>query len=171
MSNTGSIHTSMVIAAWITPLVLFASYFSSRRSRAPTQVERVLAKCWLAVRRTVCFTGAGLFGAAAVFGLYASFIEGSGLGLYGAVFCLLLAGVCTWWGVYGTGHRRTMGDDRSTHEERKRRYGLKSGRAIVFGVLRLSRRVREQNAGSPEDWLASRLSSLLTVSRPSSTVE
>jgi len=93
--------------------------------KSASMAERVLAGFWLLTRRVVCFFAAAFFLMVSVFGGMAALKERSGFGLLGVIFALVMAAACIWWGLYGAGRVRTFGDARSTHEERKRRYGWK----------------------------------------------
>ncbi|MFG6458503.1 hypothetical protein [Roseateles sp. BYS96W] len=125
LAETGSAHEAFVASAWISPLLLFACYFASRRGKSPTTIERVLAGLWILVRRVVCFVGAAFFLMAGVFGGIAAFEQRNAFVLVGVIFCLAFGVASIWWGLYGDGTGRRFGDARSKHEERKRRYGWK----------------------------------------------
>jgi hypothetical protein len=123
--KTGSAEGSAVLTAWIAPLILVACYFEARSRQTPTRAEVMLARSWLMIRRAVCFFGALVLGCTGAFGLKHSFAQPGWLAFAGVLICFLLAGACLWWGIYGTARVRGFADDRSTHEERKRRYGWK----------------------------------------------
>lgn len=100
------------VVAWLSPIFLLASYFSSRPRAAPTRGEKLVAYGWLAVRRLFCFAGAALFLVAAV----TTVIGGSpDLGRFiGAAGLGALSVFLAWSGVYGEG--------RDSHRKRMARY-------------------------------------------------
>lgn len=107
---------------WISILLTIPCYFMAKRKFAPTRMERVLARVWVALRRFVCFSAALIFGAGAVFALFSIGKPNSLLAVCIFTFFALLF---AWWGVFGAGEWRSFGDDVPSHTERKKRYGWK----------------------------------------------
>jgi hypothetical protein len=97
-------------------LVWSVAYEWRRRAEKPTGIEQSLARGWLLFRRIACFTVAAFFLLVGTRSLLNGFIAPS-------FFCLVVAGMAVWVGIYGGGRRRSITDDRRVHTERKRRYG------------------------------------------------
>ena len=116
---------TLLIVLIVAALFGFHWYFESRRSRAPTSVERVLATAWLWIRRLVCFFATGLCALLAGLLVMEMFRGKMPLtGIIGVVLAISFGFVTFHWGLYGTGLKRyDYQEDKPVHEQRKRRYG------------------------------------------------
>lgn len=104
-------------------LVCFVIY-ERRRSANPCKSEKALAYGWLVFRRVVCLLVVAFFGVVAVAVLLSPKDGASFLSVAGSfLFCVFVAFMATWVGIYGGGRLRSMRDDKAVHQERKRRYG------------------------------------------------
>jgi hypothetical protein len=97
-------------------LVWCVAYEWRRRPSEPTRMERTMARGWLLFRRVSCFSVGGFFLLGGAWSLLSKSIGP-------ALFCIFIAGMAVWVGMYGGGRLRFMSDDRQVHAERKGRYG------------------------------------------------
>ena len=113
-AKSGDLLLTAKVVAWLTPIFLLASYFSSKKGVASTRGERVIAYGWLTIRRFFCFAGAALFFAAA---LSVTVLEPLTTDLLiGAIGVVALSVFLVWFGMYG--------EERHGHIKRMERYDL-----------------------------------------------
>jgi hypothetical protein len=112
--KTGDLSLTTKVIAWLSPIFLLASYFSSRKGVVATRGEQLTAYAWLTLRRLLCFTGAALFFAAAVTTLVIGPLDMARL--LGAIAIGGLSVFLIWFGIYG--------EERHSHRKRMARYDL-----------------------------------------------
>jgi uncharacterized membrane protein len=111
-AKTGDLALTSKVVAWLSPIFLLASYFSSRLGAVATRSEKLVAYGWLAVRRFFCFAGAVLFFAVAVTTVVVGPLELDRL--VGAAGLGALSVYLAWAGIFGEG--------RDSHHKRMARY-------------------------------------------------
>ena len=116
----------LLLAALAVLTLAWFVIYERRKSANPSKSENALAFGWLIFRRVVCFSAAVFFGVVAIAVLVAA-DEGSSFwsvaGLF--LFCACVAFMAVWVGISGGGRQLLMSDDRTVHQERKKRYGWK----------------------------------------------
>lgn len=112
-----------VLAVCFSILILMAVYLQTRPlSTPPTRLETLVARLWLAFRRTSGVLVGAIFLLMALFGGYRIYADAAGAGSIAfPLACLALGCMAVWVGLYGWS--RNLARDRALHAERKARYG------------------------------------------------
>jgi len=123
--ESGSARAALAVTLWLSPVVLFASYFMSRRTGAASTSEARIARGWILFRWTVCYTAAIVLGLISVGMVYMGVKSANtGLAASGAFFGAL-AFVSARIGAYGSETKYALTGDKEAHRQRKNRYGWK----------------------------------------------